>query len=387
MLYTITGIACIRKTFSVLCLILFLILSLIPLAAFGNEQPTPSNVGGRENIKQVDKALLNEFGITDDDIIALGDNVDVVEQLIKSKQVTTKEYAKNLKEAFLHPAYTEVKTFPVINGLAQTDTVNIPVTGVKNEVELIKNGVNSANLTASKKNKNTVTIAAATCPTTLDGYHYIVRSKWDRNKATGNITFPWGIAVTNWDGKQNEVPYLFFGIYNSDPAKGGADAGLYFDNTYKKWYPFFNGWNQTEGYVWKSVDKTTYAGIDNATKVHLVVTEKDNAIEVKVIDRSNWTEISTTLFSVSSYFGFNSSGTNTRFNKETSLAAHCYNGTSGAYIKGAYWSNAHIYWTTGYNIWDTTQTVKREWKPDMAKVTQFDNVIQDYQDQISIEFK
>lgn len=366
---------------------LLLVLSYILFLVFVTPGIAENN---QENdyLKGVDKKALNELGISDEELNKIGDNVHVIDALVKSKEVKTKEHAKNLKEAFLKPKTYKAERHNVVNKKVKTETVEIPVTGVKEEVERIlqDNGDNQTN-SVNEIQMSTLETVTATCPNTLDGYHYIVRSVWNRNKASGNITFPWGIHVTNWNGVQNEVPYMFFGIYNSDGAKGGADVGLYFDNVKKKWYPFFNGWNSSQGYVWMETDKSTYPGIANSTPVHMVVTEKSNAIEIKLLDRNTWTEISTTLFNVSSSFGFNANGTNTRFNKETSLATHCYSGTSGAYIKGAYWSNAYIYWPTGNHIWDSTQTVRAEWKPDQNKVTQFANVINYYQDQISIEYK
>lgn len=348
-----------------------------------------------EVLLKVDKKLLNDFGITDDEIIKLGKDIDVIENLIKTKEVKTKEHVNNLKNAFLHPKYYEAISSPVEYGLVKENNNSFPVTGVKKEVDLInKEGTNGLVIAKSDR-----PVSISACG--IDGYHYIVRSQWNRSKASGNINFPWGIAITDWNGSQNEVPYVFFGIYNSTASKGGADIGLYYSKPYGKWYPFFNGYNPSiPAYEWYSVRKTAsdptnpavspstvHPGISNSTQIHMVVTELANAVSVKILDRSTWTEISTTTFTVSSNYGYNTSGTNTRFNKETSLAAHCYNGTSGAYTKGTYWSNTYIYSPTLTNIWDSTQTVSAQWKPDQAKVTQFDNVINYYQDQISIEFK
>ncbi len=376
-------------------LIVLSIVGVVPLMSHAESQDL-KQLPRSEKLEKVNIKLLSDFGITNEEMLKLGDDIEIVEQLIQSNDVKTERDVANLKNAFLYPNYVSSKDFEVTNDLAYTDTGSIAVTGVKKEVEFTAKELGQSIPYELKEKNNELTSnksaqIAAACSNSLDGYHYIVRSNWNKNKASGNISLPWGIATTNWNGSQNEIPYFFFGIYSSTASKGGADAGIYFDNSKNRWYPFFNGWNATEGYVWKSVDKVAYdnstgGGITNTTPLQLIVTQKNNAIEVKLVNRTNWTEISTTNFSVNTYFGFNSAGTNTRFNKETSLATHCYNGTSGAYTKGSTWSNTYIYSTTGYSLWDASQTIYAEWKPNQSKVTQFANVVNYYQDTISIEF-
>ncbi|WP_148497553.1 hypothetical protein [Paenibacillus senegalensis] len=275
-------------------------------------------------------------------------------------------------------------SYNVEGSLAITDSGNIPI---PNNYELYAEALYGEAPIESKLQANN------SCPNPgMDGYHYIVKGQYGRYSASGDINFPHSINVTSWDNKQNEVPYYFFQVYQNTYARGGLDAGLFYNVFTNTWHTFISGWwaywDSGRGRyevvpVWASVN----ANIRSNQQVNMVVTTLDNAINIRVVDRSNWKLLANHMYHTNSNHQYDSRGTYTTFGKETSFATHCYNPTSGAYMRGAFWTNVYFYWTSGYRLLNTQETSSTEWKPDRLKVTEFSNIIPHYQDRISIEYR
>ncbi|WP_144939856.1 hypothetical protein [Paenibacillus sp. 32O-W] len=361
---------------------------------FAQNEKTPDDL-------QIQKNYLAEYGVTDDEFIKLEHHKDTLISLIKKKNLN-KEQATNLKNSMLNLESGNIITLPVKDGLVYDNGHAFPVPHRSIPAEQNKNGnetldtfthnqlepqlLDNEKLSSplhgslsSDAESHTINVLPPTSCGSGEGYHYIVSSGYGYRQASGDVTLPWGYAVTKYVNSngievQNDIPYIFFGIYVN--GGGGADAGIWYRGYDAKdaygnviapagWYTFVNGFRAYDGdNAWQN----GYQKIPTGVPLQLVVTELNNAIEVTVYNETNWSVAAHNVFSRAAANGFNQNGTNTRWNSEISLAQHCTSPglpyrQNGAYMLGSIWDNIYLYTTSGYGLWDSRKTTSNGWEP------------------------
>lgn len=221
------------------------------------------------------------------------------------------------------------------------------------------------------------------------GAHRILKSTSGKNQVTGWAELPTSVNVT-YDpcsprpNQQNDMPYMFFGVYNGQ-AGGGADVGLFYDASVTGWKPFIYTLPLNGSSVW---DEGSVV-IRRPTVPYLHLRVMDNALRLRVIDSGSWTLIFDRTWSLPNR-GFRADGYGHQLTREVSLAQHKENLANGAYLTSAHWYDVWIYWTTNQARWTSTYTASGYpvIQPSYAagKVTT-SNVYRDYEDTVSIDYR
>ena len=213
----------------------------------------------------------------------------------------------------------------------------------------------------------------------LTGVHYMVRSIYGYNQASGTFTLPTLDIKSSIDDP--DKPYGFFGIY--DNAENiGIDLGCVYIQEENAWRFFVGGYikNSLGSYThyWKVLDEVSYPPNRNyqfnfvATITNETTYDK---LSIAIVDASNWSAIGSIELK-SNEKGWNSSVTkelpgasrayttkdysNICLNREVTLAhkEKSNRNFTGTTITGAKWSNVYLY-NQSINInskWGTAQT-------------------------------
>lgn len=265
----------------------------------------------------VDLNYLLNNGLSKEEIISLNYYVPVIEMLLKTGQIDP-DHAQVLAKGLLEKR--------------------------PSKAEPLKNGPAPFPAPSSHHIVNETFTSSSTC--TGVGAHWILKSKSGYNQVTGRATLPTNINVTYVNGQQNDVPYMFFGAY----ATGGADIGLYYNDTLKKWklfiYTLAKNWHEGNAQISSSTTPTVY----------LIMTVLDDALEISAIDNATWVPIETKRWSEPGQ-GWKASGSGVYITNEHSLAQHVGNLSNGAYMRTSQWWDLYLYNSSGYGLWTPSRTL------------------------------
>lgn len=175
---------------------------------------------------------------------------------------------------------------------------------------------------------------------------------------------------------QNDVPFMFFGVYNTNHAQGGADVGIFYDSAVNGWRGFIqrlDGYWDERSYVFKK-PKVPY--------IHVSVPANEY-VRLRLIDTSTWTQVDLIDYYLP---GTRINGASQWFNREVSLAQHKRNYSSGAYLNDAHWHDVWIYSPTGQSLWTPQRTHSSYAQPANDQHINRQPISNYYEDKISIQY-
>lgn len=259
----------------------------------------------------VDLDLLHSYGITDEQIEKLNDDVLIIQNFIENGM--EKNEVTKAVNAFLSEVDTSTSIEP---------DVVVPQAPVPNKKEI-----------------NTLMETGHGCYWYLDsvtGYY----------NATGRAMT--SEAVINVNVSKHTVPYFFFGAFSTS-SWIYSEAGIYYDkysNSWKTYYSISNGTG------WKAGSGTIPSNHDAYINFKIL----DNAMYYAIYDLTTWTKVDERTIAISGA-SYNDEGTNMRIYRETSLAQDpIQNLDCGAYFLDAHWEQVYLYSKSGYSLWTSSKT-------------------------------
>ncbi|OAS16032.1 hypothetical protein [Paenibacillus oryzisoli] len=317
-----------------------------------------------------EKQIIFKKGISESLLFQLGDDADIVANVIKEEKNISSEKLRNLVTGLI-----KAKTFKDV-GIKREINNGKVITSKGEEIAVPK--LQSQDSFSGRKTEPISSLSNTYLTGT--GPHYVVSSNTGYAKATGYFTLP----TTNTVGN-TETAYVIGGIYTSN---SGADLGLYSKDDLT-WTPCINmggtNWGGDGGWY----ESTVHISKASVPTLYLIWKTNDNEVELQTYDGYSFE-----LLSAISYYapnrGFNKAGSGVSIKREHALAYSSGEGdlTNGSYYLNSHWFNVYIYnnyitsqWSANY----TSSRVKGDTADEQSTIT-LNSSMYDYDDSVSIIF-